>query len=189
MNKAIVVSLLLCSTLLVGCSNSKQTSKASKESKIVKSSSVKTSEEKSSPKSEATVENSSVESTESKQAESQTVGDLDITAICNGDISSLVGNWENSLGFVITINADHSATSTRPGQPVSNLKIEPKGIESDIPYIVISPDSPGIRGFVIALFKIDFKNPYGDQSDTKRPRIAVADRPGNFTPDNYYYRK
>ncbi|QIW56170.1 hypothetical protein GU335_05925 [Pseudolactococcus raffinolactis] len=61
MNKAIVVSLLLCSTLLVGCSNSKQTSKASKESKIVKSSSVKTSEEKSSPKSEATVENSSVE--------------------------------------------------------------------------------------------------------------------------------
>lgn len=116
--------------------------------------------------------------------------DLDIAAISNGDISSLVGSWENGNGDVITINADRSMSSAQSGQQAStNLKIAPKGSESKIPYIVVAPDSSGIGGFVFTLFKIDFKNPYGDQSDSKRPRIAGTQNPGNFTPDTYYYRK
>ncbi|MCJ1996351.1 hypothetical protein GYN67_06580 [Lactococcus piscium] len=116
--------------------------------------------------------------------------DLDIAAISNGDISSLVGSWENGNGDIITINADHSMSSVQSGQQVStNLKIATKGSESKIPYIAVASDSPGFGGFVFALFKIDFKNPYGDQSDSKRPRIAATQNPGNFTPDTYYYRK
>ncbi|MGX7047770.1 hypothetical protein RU86_GL000746 [Lactococcus piscium] len=116
--------------------------------------------------------------------------DLDITAISNGDISSLVGSWENGHGDVITINSDHSVSSAQSGQQAStNFKIAPKGSESRIPHIGAGPDAPAIGGFVFALFKIGFKNPYGDRSDIKRPRIIGTQSEGNYAPEAYYYRK
>lgn len=117
--------------------------------------------------------------------------DLDIAAISNGDISSLVGSWENGHGDVITINADKTAIVTFDKAPHPyNIFTTSKHINNgDIPSIGMGPSSGEIGGAVLALFRIDFKNPDGDQSDATKPRLLMTQSRGNFPTNSYYYRK
>lgn len=117
--------------------------------------------------------------------------DLDIAAISNGDISSLVGSWENGHGDVITINADKTAIVTFDKAPHPyNIFTTSKHINNgDIPSIGMGPSSGEIGGAVLSLFRIDFKNPDGDQSDATKPRLIMTQSRGNFPTNSYYYRK
>ena len=44
------------------------------------------------------------------------------------------------------------------------------------------------RSAAIGLFKIGFKNPMGDQSDSSRPRLIITQSAGNYDEDFYYYK-
>jgi len=44
------------------------------------------------------------------------------------------------------------------------------------------------RRAAIGLFKIGFKNPMGDQSDSSRPRLIITQSAGNYDEDFYYYK-
>lgn len=47
----------------------------------------------------------------------------------------------------------------------------------------------GGTGFAVALFKIGFQNPDGDQSDISRPRLIGTQNAGNYPAELYFYRK
>ena len=49
--------------------------------------------------------------------------------------------------------------------------------------------SYGQTGAAIGLYKIGFENPGGDQSDTTRPRIIIAQAGWDYPAGLYYYRK
>ncbi|URZ86709.1 hypothetical protein KIW23_06335 [Floricoccus penangensis] len=108
---------------------------------------------------------------------SQNNADLDISAINNGDFSTLVGTWKNGKGNLITINAD--GTTNKYG---SLHAVKDSDKTSKIPYV-------SIDGAAIGLFKIGFKNPDGDQSDSNKPRLIIAQNGGNYPADEYYYRQ
>ena len=113
--------------------------------------------------------------------------DIDTTAISHGDISSLVGNWKNGLGTTITINDDKSMIMS-DGKTAYPYKISTNLYGSTLPYVGISSVNAG-SGFALALLKINFLNPDGDQSDTHKPRLLMTQSSANFPADNYYYRQ
>ena len=47
----------------------------------------------------------------------------------------------------------------------------------------------GNMGYLIALLKIGFTNPYGDLSDSSKARLALGQNIGNIPADQYYYRQ
>ena len=105
--------------------------------------------------------------------------DLDIAAIMKGDYRTLAGYWKNEEGREITISSD--------GKTNRNENISPNLIStSKFPTLNIRW---GNTGALIALFKIGFKNPYGDKSDTSRPRLLLGQNIGNEPADQYYYRQ
>lgn len=113
--------------------------------------------------------------------------DIDIAAITHGDINSLIGNWKNGLGSTITINADKSMMMS-DGKTAYPYTLTIANQNSKIPYLGVSSVNAG-SGFALALFKINFVNPDGDQSDTHRPRLLITQSSGNFPAANYYYRQ
>ena len=106
--------------------------------------------------------------------------DLDIEAIENGDISTLVGTWRNGRGNELIINSDGT---TGDGNRIKVIKDSSK--KSSVPYVSIQS---GHTSIAIGLFKIGFKNPMGDQSDSSRPRLIITQSAGNYNADVYYYR-
>lgn len=106
--------------------------------------------------------------------------DLDIEAIENGDISTLVGIWRNGRGKELIINPDRT---TGNGNRIK--VIEDSSKKSSVPYVSLQS---GPTSAAIGLFKIGFKNPMGDQSDISRPRLIVSQSAGNYDKDFYYYR-
>lgn len=106
--------------------------------------------------------------------------DLDIEAIENGDISTLVGTWRNGRGKELIINSDGS---TGDGNRIKVIKDSSK--KSSVPYVSLQT---GHTSAAIGLFKIGFKNPMGDQSDSSRPRLVITQSAGNYDKDFYYYR-
>ena len=106
--------------------------------------------------------------------------DLDIEAIENGDISTLVGTWRNGRGKELIINPDGT---TGNGNRIK--VIEDSSKKSSVPYVSLQS---GPTSAAIGLFKIGFKNPMGDQSDISRPRLIVSQSAGNYDKDFYYYR-
>ena len=106
--------------------------------------------------------------------------DLDIEAIENGDISTLVGIWRNGRGNELIINSDGS---TGDGNRIKVIKDSSK--KSSVPYVSLQT---GHTSAAIGLFKIGFKNPMGDQSDSSRPRLVITQSAGNYDKDFYYYR-
>lgn len=106
--------------------------------------------------------------------------DLDIEAIENGDISTLVGIWRNGRGNELIINSDGS---TGDGNRIKVIKDSSK--KSSVPYVSLQT---GHTSAAIGLFKIRFKNPMGDQSDSSRPRLVITQSAGNYDKDFYYYR-
>lgn len=113
--------------------------------------------------------------------------DIDTSAISRGDISSLVGTWKNSIGSTITINTDKSMVMS-DGKTAYPYTITLNHKDSKIPYLGVSSVN-GVSGFALALFKINFVNPDGDQSDTHRPRLLITQSSENFPAENYYYRQ
>ena len=106
--------------------------------------------------------------------------DLDIEAIENGDISTLVGTWRNGRGKELIINSDGT---TGDGNRIKVIKDSSK--KSSVPYVSLQS---GNTSAAIGLFKIGFKNPMGDQSDSSRPRLIITQSAGNYDEDFYYYR-
>lgn len=106
--------------------------------------------------------------------------DLDIEAIENGDISTLVGTWRNGRGKELIINSDGT---TADGNRIKVIKDSSK--KSSVPYVSLQSDHTSAA---IGLFKIGFKNPMGDQSDSSRPRLIITQSVGNYDEDFYYYR-
>lgn len=106
--------------------------------------------------------------------------DLDIEAIESGDISTLVGTWRNGSGSVLVINSDGS---TGDGNSIKVVKDSSK--ISSVPYVSLQS---GHTSSAIRLFKIGFKNPMGDQSDSSRPRIVITQSAGNYKAESYFYR-
>ena len=106
--------------------------------------------------------------------------DLDIEAIENGDISTLVGKWRNGRGDELIINSDGT---TADGNRIKAIKDSSK--KSSVPYVSLQS---GHTSAAIGLFKIGFKNPMGDQSDSSRPRLIITQSAGNYNADFYYYR-
>ena len=106
--------------------------------------------------------------------------DLDIEAIENGNISTLVGTWRNGRGDELIINSDGT---TGDGNRIKVIKDSSK--KSSVPYVSLQS---GHTSAAIGLFKIGFKNPMGDQSDSSRPRLIITQSAGNYDEDFYYYR-
>lgn len=191
MKKAIILGFLLCSSLLVGCSNNKKTTEASKENKIEKSASKNSVTEKTSSKSEVTKSTEQTVSESASQNPSQSAAEPVVTeqdinpgAIFNGDISSIVGKWEDTKGDYIIINSDytvtHSSTQSSP-HPF-------KPYEADYNQFIANPGlvvSAEIGGYAIKLFPTGYHNTIGDQSNIDRPRLTW----GNSPSEDYYYRK
>lgn len=127
---------------------------------------------------------SSTEVTPDSSTEAQAV-DLDEAAILNNDFTTLVGTWVAGNGNVLIINPDQSATlngkaqeitvdSVSPGQKVLNIRM-----------------ATGVAraGAAIEMLKIGEKNPYGDQSDTSKPRLLLVQGGSNSPAEEYFYRK
>ena len=106
--------------------------------------------------------------------------DLDIEAIENGDISTLVGTWRNGRGKELIINSDGT---TGDGNRIKVIKDSSK--KSSVPYVSLQS---GHTSAAIGLFKIGFKNPMGDQSDSSRPRLIITQSAGNYKAESYFYR-
>ena len=106
--------------------------------------------------------------------------DLDIEAIENGDISTLVGTWRNGRGNELIINSDGT---TGDGNRIKVIKDSSK--KSGVPSVSLQS---GHTSAAIGLFRIGFKNPMGDQSDSSRPRLIITQTAGNYNADSYYYR-
>ena len=106
--------------------------------------------------------------------------DLDIEAIENGDISTLVGTWRNGRGNELIINSDGS---TGDGNRIKVIKDSSK--TSSVPYVSLQS---GHTSAAVGLFKIGFKNPMGDQSDSSRPRLVITQSAGNYKAESYFYR-
>ena len=111
---------------------------------------------------------------------SSTEIDLDIEAIENGDISTLVGTWRNGRGNELIINSDGT---TGDGNRIKVIKDSSK--KSSVPYVSLQSSHTSAA---IGLFKIGFKNPMGDQSDSSRPRLIITQSAGNYDEDFYYYK-
>lgn len=106
--------------------------------------------------------------------------DLDIEAIENGDISTLVGIWRNGRGNELIINSDGT---TGDGNRIKVIKDSSK--KSGVPSVSLQS---GHTSAAIGLFRIGFKNPMGDQSDSSRPRLIITQTAGNYKAESYYYR-
>ncbi|WP_206912072.1 hypothetical protein IGL98_001398 [Enterococcus sp. DIV0840] len=110
-------------------------------------------------------------------------GDLDIEAINNGDINSLVGTWQNGTGDILVINADGT---TNRRQTVHTIKDSDK--ISKIPYASLSTGEIG-GSIPLGLFKAGFENPDGDNSDATKARLILAQQGGAYPAESYYYRQ
>ena len=107
--------------------------------------------------------------------------DLDIAAINSGDFSTLIGTWVNGNGDVVTINSNGTTSDGGVLQAVAD-----SDKTSKVPYVGLSY---GQTGAAIGLYKIGFENPGGDQSDTTRPRIIIAQAGWDYPAGLYYCRK
>ncbi|WP_375178886.1 DUF6287 domain-containing protein [Enterococcus rotai] len=108
--------------------------------------------------------------------------DLNIEAINNGDFTSLIGTWKNGKNDVLIINTDGTTNMAFVvhGVPES-------GKTSKVPFASLSAGGPG--GVALGLYKIGFKNPDGDSSDSTKPRLIITQQGGNYSSDSYYYRQ
>nr|WP_223213989.1 PIN-like domain-containing protein [Streptococcus troglodytae] len=107
--------------------------------------------------------------------------DLDIEAINNGNYESLVGIWKNSRGDILDIKFDGQVNDDMKLVKIKNLNSTNK-----VPCIGIGN---GYTGAALVLFKIGFKNPYGDQSDISKARLILTQNEGDYPAEMYYYRQ
>lgn len=121
---------------------------------------------------------------------SQNNGDLDLQAIDNGDFSTLVGTWKNGQAEQLTINLDGTVTGSTVAGSSNDLKIATTGTptaNTDYPTVLLI--NGGKPGAYVALYKIGFKNPYGDHSDSSKARFVINPYGGDYDANRYYYRQ
>lgn len=222
MKKITLLSVLVLSSLsLVACSSNKQEKDKKVESKTSQTSS-KTKQDTSSEAStgdSSTTQSTSVEeqsNSESIESEPSTqmgsdseqsetampsnpnntttnVQDLDISAILNGDFSTLSGTWKNADGDVAEITNDGVLSQTIKGNNYKYKILQLKKATT-MPTLDIEPlqedGSLGIAGgAMIVMYKAGVSNPDGDQSDTSQPRLIMGQNTGNFPNELYFYRQ
>ena len=187
MEKAIILGFLLCSTLLVGCSNNKKTTEASKENKTEvhnKKCSIPSKSEVTKSTEQTVSESASQNPPQSATEPVVTEQDINPGAIFNGDISSIVGKWEDTKGDYIIIKSDytvtHSSTLSSP-HPFKPYEADYNQFVAN-PGLVVRAEN---GGYAIMLFPIGYHNTIGDQSNIDRPRLTW----GNSPSEDYYYRK
>lgn len=74
------------------------------------------------------------------------------------------------------------------GGKVNNTKLLSPNSHSSSQFPILDVRS-GNTGYLIALLKIGFTNPYGDLSDSSKARLALGQNIGNLPADQYYYRQ
>lgn len=74
------------------------------------------------------------------------------------------------------------------GVKVNNTKLLSPNSHSSSQFPTLNVQS-GNTGYLIALLKIGFTNPYGDLSDSSKARLALGQNIGNLPADQYYYRQ
>ncbi len=208
MKKLSILTTLLCTILLVGCSTKKNSKEATTESSTIKSASKTTSQASTTSKEPETTTTSTSQPQSSDQATTQpstattTVQDLDIDAISQNNFATLAGTWQNGLGETLIINTDGTTNTdmTVSGAPnwMDHTQINTV-YSGKAPYAFYgSGDGAGSRNlFALLLLKIGFANPDGDTSDTSKPRILVtqdrtdtnnANGTRNFPATRYFYK-
>ena len=206
MKKLSILTTLLCTILLVGCSTKKNSKEATTESSTIKSASKTTSQASTTSKEPETTSTSQPQSSEPATPQpstpTTTAQDLDIDAISQNNFATLAGTWQNGLGETLIINTDGTTNTgmTVSGAPNWTDYTQVNTVYSGkAPYAFYgSGDGAGSKNlFALLLLKIGFANPDGDTSDTSKPRILVtqdrtdtnnANGTRNFPATRYFYK-
>ncbi|WP_270345641.1 DUF6287 domain-containing protein [Lactococcus petauri] len=200
MKKLIILSgVALMSLTLVACSSEKASKTKSSEEKPEVTSQTSTTESSVSTESTKSIEcetsspeevlpssepETSTEVTPDSSTEVQEV-DLDEAAILNNDFTTLSGTWGAGNGNILIINPDHSATLNGEAQTITV-----DTVSSGQKVLNIRMATGVARaGAAIETLKVGEKNPYGDQSDTSKPRLLLVQSGSNSPAEEYFYRK
>lgn len=200
MKKLIILSgVALMSLTLVACSSEKASKTKSSEEKTEVTSQTSTTESSVSTESTKSIESetsspeevlpssepeTSTEVTPDSSTEVQEV-DLDEAAILNNDFTTLSGTWGAGNGNILIINPDHSATLNGEAQTITV-----DTVSSGQKVLNIRMATGVARaGAAIETLKVGEKNPYGDQSDTSKPRLLLVQSGSNSPAEEYFYRK
>lgn len=200
MKKLIILSgVALMSLTLVACSSEKASKTKSSEEKTEVTSQTSATESSVSTESTKSIESetsspeevlpssepeTSTEVTPDSSTEVQEV-DLDEAAILNNDFTTLSGTWGAGNGNILIINPDHSATLNGEAQTITV-----DTLSSGQKVLNIRMATGVARaGAAIETLKVGEKNPYGDQSDTSKPRLLLVQSGSNSPAEEYFYRK
>ncbi|MCH1712143.1 MULTISPECIES: DUF6287 domain-containing protein [Lactococcus] len=200
MKKLIILSgVALMSLTLVACSSEKASKTKSSEEKTEVTSQTSTTESSVSTESTKSIESetsspeevlpssepeTTTEVTPDSSTEAQEV-DLDEVAILNNDFTTLSGTWGAGNGNILIINPDHSATLNGEAQTITV-----DTVSSGQKVLNIRMATGVARaGAAIETLKVGEKNPYGDQSDTSKPRLLLVQGGSNSPAEEYFYRK
>ncbi|MFK4896632.1 DUF6287 domain-containing protein [Lactococcus petauri] len=200
MKKLIMLSgVALMSLTLVACSSEKASKTKSSEEKTEVTSQTSTTESSVSTESTKSIESetsspeevipssepeTTTEVTPDSSTEVQEV-DLDEAAILNNDFTTLSGTWGAGNGNILIINPDHSATLNGEAQTITV-----DTVSSGQKVLNIRMATGVARaGAAIETLKVGAKNPYGDQSDTSKPRLLLVQGGSNSPAEEYFYRK
>lgn len=200
MKKLIILSgVALMSLTLVACSSEKASKTKSSEEKTEVTSQTSTTESSVSTESTKSIESetsspeevlpssepeTTTEVTPDSSTEVQEV-DLDEAAILNNDFTTLSGTWGAGNGNILIINPDHSATLNGEAQTITV-----DTVSSGQKVLNIRMATGVARaGAAIETLKVGEKNPYGDQSDTSKPRLLLVQGGSNSPAEEYFYRK
>lgn len=191
--------IALMSLTLVACSSEKASKTKSSEEKTEVTSQTSTIESSVSIESTKSIESetsspeevipssepeTSTEVTPDSSTEVQEV-DLDEAAILNNDFTTLSGIWGAGNGNILIINPDHSATLNGEAQTITV-----DTVSSGQKVLNIRMATGVARaGAAIETLKVREKNPYGDQSDTSKPRLLLVQGGSNSPAEEYFYRK
>lgn len=194
MKKAIILGLLLCSTLLVGCSNNKKSKDTSKESKVEKTSKKEASVSKSSSEiksSEATEQdNSKTTSTDSDKSKPvETEQDFNYDAIAKGDYSSAAGVWKNGSGSSFVLNNDGTGTMTTESGYQQTFEIQNFNVSAGVGNYTPTNAKEPMGGAAAMFIKIAGNDTLIQNvaSDKTRPRIHIGQGEPTGS-DQIYYR-
>lgn len=200
MKKLIMLSgIALMSLTLVACSSEKASKTKSSGEKTEVTSQTSTIESSVSTESTKSIESetsspeevipssepeTSTEVTPDSSTEVQEV-DLDEAAILNNDFTTLSGTWGAGNGNILIINPDHSGTLNGEAQTITV-----DTVSSGQKVLNIRMATGVARaGAAIETLKVGEKNPYGDQSDTSKPRLLLVQGGSNSPAEEYFYRK
>lgn len=167
MKKTSIIGVLICSMLLVGCSNNKKHDNATTKTSQTLNSSKKTS-----------ASESSEQVTEHANAESSSESDIDIPAIENHDYSSLNGSWINSHGDQLSIKDGTISTATVGNGKTYSLVYH--GTSKNVTILQFSPGPlPNGMYLMIALKGNKVQNNSStDGTDISKDRIMMGNNGG-----------